>query len=291
MMASRPKKQTDTALPERLPYWGVLMLESYHSDQFQMKPRTHDFLKVVFVLEGSGVINVRSESLEFGEGEVFVVPAGYRNQIVDDQASAASLYICCISKRLLQFDQRLIKSIRPQVLRGQGASTGGQLTSRIAAALRRMLYTQERNTPTCSVEMVAEAASVLSWILKSQEQPKRSTRKKRSRVDSETVLVRDYIQSLPNEFFEQTTIDDAAKSIGLSRRQFTRLFQEIAGESWLERVRSLAIKHAEELLSESQKPIVSVAFECGFNDLSTFYRQFQKRTGKSPAKFRALHQS
>ena len=72
----------------------------------------------------------------------------------------------------------------------------------------------------------------------------------------------------------------------MPRRTFTKLFAEETGTTWLRRVRELAIGHAKTRLRSSDLPIASVAFECGFNDLSTFYRQFKSQVGVSPAAYR-----
>lgn len=56
--------------------------------------------------------------------------------------------------------------------------------------------------------------------------------------------------------------------------------------SWLAYVRQLRIDHAKTLLRNSHHNVITIAFECGFNDLSTFYRCFKKSAGVSPEKWR-----
>jgi AraC family L-rhamnose operon regulatory protein RhaS len=96
----------------------------------------------------------------------------------------------------------------------------------------------------------------------------------------------DYVARLAMEFYEASTIDAAATSIGMSRRTFTKLFQEVTGSTWLAHVRKLAINHARHQLAQTNLSIASVAFECGFNDLSTFYRQFKSQVGVAPKSYR-----
>ena len=83
-----------------------------------------------------------------------------------------------------------------------------------------------------------------------------------------------------------SNLDAAASSLGLSRRRFTQLFREITGTSWLAHVRGLRIDHAKKLLESTDRTVLSVAFECGFEDLSTFYRAFKRETDESPNKWR-----
>ena len=66
-----------------------------------------------------------------------------------------------------------------------------------------------------------------------------------------------------------------------------KLFHELTGETWLSHTRRLAVEHAQQRLFHTELPITSIAFECGFRDLSTFYRQFKKLSGMSPGEYRA----
>lgn len=49
------------------------------------------------------------------------------------------------------------------------------------------------------------------------------------------------IARLSDELFEDRNIDEAAREMGWSRRRFTKLFRELAGESYSARVRSLRL--------------------------------------------------
>ena len=98
--------------------------------------------------------------------------------------------------------------------------------------------------------------------------------------------IQHYIDSLPSRFFEETSINAAANHLDIPRRTFTKLFAEITGDTWLQHVRRLAIEHARHRLHETDLPVMSIAFECGFHDLSTFYRQFQRHCGISPGRYR-----
>ena len=100
-------------------------------------------------------------------------------------------------------------------------------------------------------------------------------------------IIQQYVDSLPDRFFEETSIDAAADQLNIPRRTFTKVFAELAGDTWLRHLRRLAIQHAQHRLYSTDIPITSIAFECGFNDLSTFYRQFKRYSGMSPGEYRA----
>ena len=271
---------TDRALQERMPPWGVLVLESHHSPQFTMEWRVHDFVKLVYVLRGRGALEFHDQVFRFQKEDLLVVPPGTENRISDAPDAASSLYVCCLRINLFDFDPNFLSTIRPGTVH-----RSVHLANRVASQLRRMRHWQDIEEPTRAISMVASALRIMKWIGQQRDREQNGGYQPGvSRDDREQM--ENYIARLHTLFYEATTIDAAADSIGMSRRAFTRLFQELTGSTWLDYVRRLAIDHAKHQLAQTDLSIASVAFECGFNDLSTFYRQFKSRVGMSPKQYR-----
>jgi len=269
---------THRALPEELPEWGVLVLESHHAPAFTMEWRTHPFVKIVYVLKGRGEFWIDDRNDAFSGGDVIAVPPQHRNRIVDEPGAAASLYVCCLSVRHLLFDPRLVARLRPGSL-----PHDGHFANRVAALMRRMAYAQSKATANRPIAMLIDALRMIQIVA---ERTSRKPGPSGIRDTPERQAMADYIRRLHSDFFEASTLEAAAAELGMPRRTFTRLFSEQTGQSWLQYVRGLAIEHARRRLRTTDLPIISVAFECGFNDLSTFYRQFKARSGVSPATYR-----
>lgn len=89
---------------------------------------------------------------------------------------------------------------------------------------------------------------------------------------------------------ERHSVATLAKRAGLSPRHFARLFQSEVGvtpSAWVEGVR---IDAARRLLEGGAAPKL-VSGRCGFADVETFRRSFQRRLGVTPAAYRARHGS
>jgi AraC family L-rhamnose operon regulatory protein RhaS len=95
-----------------------------------------------------------------------------------------------------------------------------------------------------------------------------------------------YARGLEQTFFEERLIDGAAERLGLSRRRFTTLFREVAGDTWFNTVRALRLVHARRLLRETGRSVTSICYECGFEDVSNFYRAFRAVERVSPGAWR-----
>ncbi len=98
-----------------------------------------------------------------------------------------------------------------------------------------------------------------------------------------------YALRLKSQFFRQETMAEAARSVGLSGRQFTELFRKVTGQSWRQYILGLRMKHAATLLAETDRSVSAVAFESGFEDLSNFHHLFKVEHGCSPLAYREQH--
>jgi AraC-like DNA-binding protein len=77
-----------------------------------------------------------------------------------------------------------------------------------------------------------------------------------------------------------------ARRAGLSPRQLRRRFVELFGTGVKEFVLRARIRAAAEALRATGRPIAEIALDCGFYDQSAFTRQFRRRTGLTPERWR-----
>ena len=95
-----------------------------------------------------------------------------------------------------------------------------------------------------------------------------------------------YATKLDSTFYLDGSLDDAAAATGLSRRRFTELFRRVTGRTWHDHVQHLRLEHAKRLLVQTDKHVIAVAFECGFDDLSHFHRVFKQVERCTPLEYR-----
>ena len=96
------------------------------------------------------------------------------------------------------------------------------------------------------------------------------------------------IEYIKNHFDEPISLDEIAHRSAMSRSCFCKLFTSITGTSFKLYLNGCRISKAAELLKAGEK-VSSVSMLCGYEDFSTFYRNFVKVTGVSPAQYQKLH--
>jgi AraC-like DNA-binding protein len=78
-----------------------------------------------------------------------------------------------------------------------------------------------------------------------------------------------------------------AREAAMSPYHFLRVFRDVVGLTPHQYVLRTRMHRAAVRLRGSAKPISTIAFDAGFNDLSTFNRRFRRIMGMSPSAFRA----
>lgn len=72
----------------------------------------------------------------------------------------------------------------------------------------------------------------------------------------------------------------------LSRHHLCREFKKHYGVGIIQYLNMIRLRHASRLLENSNESIQSIIEKCGFSNYQNFYRQFVKRFGSSPVKYR-----
>ena len=91
---------------------------------------------------------------------------------------------------------------------------------------------------------------------------------------------------LADHYAEPVTENDAARKLGLSKRQLSRVLQDIYGMSFREKLVEIRLHNAVKLLTQSDCPIEKVAGLVGYTTPSGFYAAFRKRYGMSAGAYR-----
>jgi len=256
-----------------LPRQGVFVLESFHGPGFRMEPSQHDFWEVFFVLSGAGSFRLDGALQDCAEDDVIVVPPGVMHQILDHPGRPLSLYALCLAQSLVALDSAGLAAGRVRL--------PNDLLPRLRSELRRLLFEQTTAQPGADYLLVGRALALLGLMVRG-----RLVIERKASEGGLAQVMADYLKDLHQRFFEPTDIDREAARLRMSRRRFTQLFRELTGESWLEHLTRLRMDYAQQLLRDTRRSVTAIAFECGFEELSSFYRAFKKRNGMAPLEWR-----
>ncbi len=101
-----------------------------------------------------------------------------------------------------------------------------------------------------------------------------------------TAPIIDTLYYIESNFASNITLEEAAGNIHFSVSHFSRVFHAQLGVSFSDYVSSVRLKHAKDLLINSDKSITEIALESGYTNGDYFSAQFKKKTGITPSAFR-----
>lgn len=94
-----------------------------------------------------------------------------------------------------------------------------------------------------------------------------------------------------NQFSDKITVADMANASGYSVPQFSRLFTKFSGITPIRYLNTLRILKSTDMLLQDEKSVTDTAFECGFESLEVFERNFKKYFGVSATEYRSFRLS
>ncbi len=109
-------------------------------------------------------------------------------------------------------------------------------------------------------------------------------------TDKSVPKLRGVLSYIRTNYDAPITLVDMANAAGMSPKYFCYFFKEMTTKTPVEYLTLYRIEKASRRLINSDLSVTSVAFSCGFNDLSYFIKTFKHIKGITPAKYRRMSQ-
>ncbi len=224
----------------------------------------HDTVEVAWAERGGMRYRVGSRELCVAVGEVVIVPSEVEHQTVIAPGTAATS-IQLSTAAIAETQEIVGGAIGFDVVSDGGIISLAQL---ILAEAR-----QPRRGSFLTTEALAEALSVR--LLRSGH-PAMSTGDPR---------IARAVREMEERYAEPLTIDELAKTAGMSRYHFSRTFRRQMGKSPYQFLTATRVRRAAELLRKRRHSVTEVAFCVGIFDLGRFARAFRKEMGCAPSRY------
>lgn len=85
---------------------------------------------------------------------------------------------------------------------------------------------------------------------------------------------------------QPVTLADAAKALGYAENYLSHKISKLFGMNFRNLVGCLRAERAKELLSATDKTVLQIAYECGFENERSFTRSFKRVTEQTPGEYR-----
>lgn len=261
--------------------------------QEEFGPHTHEFDEIVIIIGGKGLHITGEDSWELSAGDVFVISGERTHEYRDihglklvnilyqpDELKLSLLDLVSVPGYHALFTLEPAWRSRHQC-KSRLHLSGKELTPIVELTERLEL---ELSTRQAGFGFMATATLMQIIAGLSRAYGKRPT------PDGESLLrIGESLSYLEKHIHEAVDIDQLAGIAQMSQRSFLRAFQQATGSSPIAWVIEQRIQRAAQLLRRTDRSVTNIAFDVGFNDSNYFTRQFTKRIGLSPSRYRTGH--
>ena len=101
--------------------------------------------------------------------------------------------------------------------------------------------------------------------------------------------LRNVLQYIAEHYREKIRVADLAGLSGFSESYFMSFFKQYVGMSCIQYINHYRVQKAAHALEETSQPVMEIAMDHGFDNISYFNLQFRKEFGMTPREFRSQH--
>lgn len=273
-------------------------LQSSFSIRHDIKPdfgniwHYHPELELHYTIKGEGVRFIGDNISNFTPGEMILVgenlPHTWRckdeyfqnNPDLNVEAMVIQFLPDCLGKYLLSLPEAyLIPKLFEKAKSGMVIS--GETKDKLAELMKSAIE-------ATNLDRIIILLSILKTLAETDEFETIVTGKNTfyQSNESETLRINKICTYTMTNYKNDITLEEIASLSNLSITSFCRYFKLMTKKTYYDFLIEIRVSHACRFLIENKLPTEMICFDCGFNNVSNFYRHFKKVTGMTPLDYK-----
>ncbi|MGM9987559.1 MAG: helix-turn-helix domain-containing protein [Bacillaceae bacterium] len=251
----------------------------------------HNEIEFLFIEDGEGVFQINFIDYYVKKGDLLIIPkgaihAGYGFKEIGCQ---------CIG---IVFDPRMLQSHRMDTCQIQYISPilkdELQYTVHLTTSVQGYdellhyfmclckAYKKENQLEVKGLLYLLFACLFQYNHMKKKETLPKGTEKKIKKV-------KDVIEYIHENYHQSISVKELATITHYSEYHFVRFFKQEVGMTCTEYINSIRLNRAANLLINTNAPILTIAYEVGFENISYFIKKFKEKYEMTPSHYRKGH--
>jgi len=243
----------------------------------------HPEYELVYIINGSGLRYIGDSIQKFQSGDmVFVGPNLGHMWISENDPEGESEAV------VLQFEGKLFDSMidTPEFRRikiiMEKSNSGLKILSDNKSQIFLCLEELRKSEGPSNIIKLIE---ILDRLSKDESIVSLNLSESFSLIGSQDKRINAVYQYVKAFYQEKISVENAASIANMEKSAFCRFFKDKTYKTFSQFLNETRVDHVCELLLKNDQSVSQIAYECGFNNMANFYRQFKKITGKTPGEF------
>ncbi len=247
------------------------------------KLHSHDYFQIYYIEKGTITHYLEDSASRLVAGDMFIIPPGVRHRISDEPDTAFYSFSFMEESvegngfymdflKSLMFD----KKIRPKI------SVPSDRVMQIEGLMRQIYYEFYAKKIACGEVMRAYTIALVTEFARIYYEMESTVPMAYSADAKEFIL--HCVGYMQENFDKDISLESIVRLSAMSKSNFCCMFMNVTGKSFNRYLNTLRIQKAAEYIKDGYK-ITAIYGLCGYNDFSTFYRNFKKIMGVSPRQY------
>ena len=235
-----------------------------------------DMVEIVFIREGFGTHTIGSKKYEIKKGDILIYNKGVLHEERSNPKATTSTYVCGFSNLKLSGleENTLIPlDIDPVIKSSDYFNT---IENIFGIMYSEIISGKKGVEETCNYLLLSLIKIILRLVDISQNEAKKKGYEVGERI-------KNYID---DNFLNNLSIKSLSEDLGISQYYLIRSFKKTTGYSPMQYIINRKIGEAQNLLINTDYPVVQIASMIGYDNPNYFNALFTKIIGMSPGKYR-----
>ncbi|CAG7614790.1 AraC family transcriptional regulator [Paenibacillus allorhizosphaerae] len=262
------------------------------------KPHTHDFIELVYVVNGCGEHVYKGRAYPISAGDIFVIPPFLEHDYRVTGSKPLDIYNVLFLPSLLTSELQTLSSVTPFVnffyvepflRQNADFQSHMKLTPLEGQEVKRRLdrIATEFNQKALGYRISIKALLIelLVWLSRCYEE--RSVEPMFHASESKAIW--QLCEYLDQHYDQQINLEQVCRMCGMSQTSFTAKFKQTVGKTFIEYRNEIRIHASLKWLRETDDKIIHVAERVGIQDLSYYNKLFKHYLGLTPREYRVKY--
>lgn len=251
----------------------------------------HPELELHHVIKGEGVRFIGDNIGNFSSGEILLLGSAlphtwrckdeYFENNTDQEVEAIVIHFLphCLGKDFLNLPETYLI---PKLL--EKARKGMKITGNTRDRLAELMHSAIDAT---NLDRLIILLNILKALAETDEYvPIATAHAFTQSNESDVIRLNKICNYTLSNYKKDITLEEIALVSNLSVTSFCRYFKQMTKKTFYDFLIEIRISHACRMLVENKLPTEIICFDCGFNNVSNFYRHFKKVTSITPLEYK-----
>jgi len=255
---------------------------SYRTPIFETNWHKHEEFELILISEGHGTAMIGDFIGEFKPGDIFFIagnlPHWFKKQHNKMTGCSEVLHFKpeIFGNEFLGLPE--LKNVRQLLIRNDGIQIEQKLKKEMSAIIYEMQTLKDFQRLSLLLNCLHKISTTANYITLTQNFA--------SNNSNINPVIEKIIDFSFKQYLTPITLEQVADVAAMSIPTFCRFFKKNIKKTYFDFIQDLRISHACKLLTGSNKPVMEICYESGYNSWAHFSKQFKHVKKMTPSQYR-----